>query len=494
MSATAETSNRAVPVRLEHEEIEGLFASGPLGMFRVDGEDRILSLNSAARSMIGLSDKMLQEACLRDLILEADRPAYARIRELLIRGNTAHEQAECRLARLNDVPRFAMLTAFGLTGDGIEGVNLIVIVQDITARKRAEARKRASEEHWRALWVNVPDHIMELDREHTIILWNHEGTGLAPEPLIGRSFFEITPDKKADAVRRILERAWETGNIANYEIRRRSGGRTKWWACRVIPVVEEGRAVRMLHISSDITAVKQTESVRARIHRRLEERVEARTGELRAALQEKEVLLREVHHRVKNNLQIISSLLRLQARRVGDSATNNVFVDSQRRVESMAKIHEYLYRSDHFRRIDFNAYLRDLGNQLVQAYGRSEPKVQLEISGGSVDLSVDEAIPCGLIFSEAISNSLKHAFVDGERGAIRVSFRRPDSQHLTMLIQDNGRGFPPDFDAEAATSLGLKLVRQLTDQLGGKLEIFSDEGAVLRITAPLSGIHREGES
>lgn len=493
MSTATQPSHPSRPVNLEHEEIESLFSIGPLGMFRVDVHDRILSINAAARSMIGLPDKMLHEACLTDLIPESDRPAYERIREALIRGEANHEQAECRLVRLNDSPLFAMLTAFALGGEDIEGTNLIVIVQDVTARKRDEARKRASEEQWRALWVNVPDHIMELDRGHTIILWNHEGTGISPHPVVGRSFFDITPEKKAEAVRKILERAWETGNIANYEIRRRSGGRTKWWACRVIPVVEHGRAVRMLHISSDITAVKQTESVRARIHRRLEERVEARTAELRSALQEKEILLREVHHRVKNNLQIISSLLRLQSRRVGDSATVNVFVESQRRVESMAKIHEYLYRSDHFRRIDFTAYLRDLGNQLVQAYGRAEPKVRLEIQGGSVDLSVDEAIPCGLIFSEALSNSLKHAFADGQQGVIGVSFHRPNPGFLAMLIRDNGRGFPPDFDSEASASLGLKLIRQLTDQLGGELEVLSSGGAVLRIEFPFSDTSREGE-
>lgn len=493
MSAVTDSSGIPAPVRLEHEEIERLFLNGPLGMIRVDAQDRILSLNPAAQFMIGLSEKMLQGSTLTELIPESDRGNYVRLRETLMSGRVSHEQTESRLARLNDAPLCASMTAFALTGDGIEGVNLVIIIQDITERKRAEERKRASEEHWRALWVNVPDHIMELDRDHNILLWNHEGTGLAQEPLIGRSFFDITPPQKADAVRRILERAWETGNIANYEIRRRSGGRTKWWACRVIPVVENGHAVRMLHISSDITAVKQTENVRARIHRRLEERVEARTGELRAALQEKEVLLREVHHRVKNNLQIISSLLRLQARRIGDAATGNVFVESQRRVESMAKIHEYLYRSDHFRRIDFNAYLRDLGSQLVQAYGQNDPHVQLEIYGGNVDLSVDEAIPCGLIFSEAISNSLKHAFGERESGVINVSFHRPDPGHLAMLIKDNGRGFPPEFDSDSAASLGLKLVRQLTDQLGGELEIFSSDGAALRITFPFSGVPLEGE-
>jgi PAS domain S-box-containing protein len=491
MRLTSEIPDQASSRPHEREEIEQLFESGPLGMLRLDAEDRILSANTSARTMMGLSEKMILGSPLTELIPVTDLPVFQSLRQTLHEGILSHVQGECRLARLNRTPLHGMFTAFAMVREDDGHPDLMLIIQDITERKEEEKRKKEAEEQWRALWVNVPDQILELDRDHRIVLSNHESPD--SESAVGESFLKFTQPDRSEAVRRTIEEAWRTGEIAHYEVESPSREGSRWWANRVIPVVENGRVVRMLHIGTDITAVKEVERERGLAQKRLEERVESRTRELRAALVEKEVLLREIHHRVKNNLQIISSLLRLQARRLDDATIGQVFLESQRRIESMAKIHEYLYRSDHLQVIDFHAYLRDLGHQLLQAYDRGELKVALEITGGNVDLSVDEAIPCGLIFSEAVSNSLKHAFPGGRAGAIEVTLDRPDPGRLSLMIRDNGRGFPAGFDPGRVDSLGLKLVHQLAHQLNGSLEVFSSDGAAIRMTFPFGGERFEGD-
>jgi two-component sensor histidine kinase len=203
---------------------------------------------------------------------------------------------------------------------------------------------------------------------------------------------------------------------------------------------------------------------------------------IRASLREKESLLKEIHHRVKNNLQVISSLLNLQSHQLDSPIAKAVLKDTQSRVRSMALIHEHLYRSENLAAVDMVAYLRQLCTQLFRTLLSSPGTVKLNIDIAEFRLVIDQAIPCGLLVNELVSNSLKHAFPEGRTGEIRVELQPVEGGFLRLKISDNGTGLPQGFELKNLTSLGLNLVSDLSHQMGGKLGIGPGPGAVFEVT------------
>lgn len=195
---------------------------------------------------------------------------------------------------------------------------------------------------------------------------------------------------------------------------------------------------------------------------------------LQASLNEKDALLKEVHHRVKNNLQLISSLLNLQASRIVDPATASLFVDSRNRVRSMALVHENLYRAGNFAGIAIKQHILSLCSHLRRAYGTSG--IDIVADSDDITLDLDRAISCGLIINELVSNAFKHAFVGATSGLIQVSFRRQPSGQCELTVADNGVGMAGRIDIVDVMSLGLQLVRDLVEQLGGRIVIERDHG------------------
>ena len=219
------------------------------------------------------------------------------------------------------------------------------------------------------------------------------------------------------------------------------------------------------------------------------EKTEAINRELRQAeeqikrsLDEKVVLLKEVHHRVKNNLQIISSLLNLQMPYIKDSQAIELFKESQNRVISMALIHEKLYQSESLARIDLAEYIQSLTDNLFRSYGAAGRAVKLKIDAVGIALDIDTVIPCALIINELVSNALKHAFPDSRRpfggtGEIRIDLHRDADNRFVLIVTDNGVGLPEGFAVQNCESLGLKLVGVLVKQLRGVLHLGPGNGA-----------------
>ncbi len=195
----------------------------------------------------------------------------------------------------------------------------------------------------------------------------------------------------------------------------------------------------------------------------------------------KQVLLKEIHHRVKNNLQVISSLLYLQSKRVEDRHIVEMFNESSNRIKSMSLIHQKLYQSQSASTIDFNEYIQDLTDALFNSYGVRRDIVRLNLHIEGTILNVDTAIPCGLIINELVSNSLKYAFPNGKQGQIYVSVRRESDNKFSIIIGDTGIGLPKDLDFRDSPSLGLKLVNILVEQLGGSIELDREGGTEFRI-------------
>ncbi len=195
----------------------------------------------------------------------------------------------------------------------------------------------------------------------------------------------------------------------------------------------------------------------------------------RSSLAEKEALLGEIHHRVKNNLQLISSLLNLQATYQGEKDPREVFAESENRIRSLALIHESLYNSKDFSRIEFAGYLRELLVRLLQAYKSPKQSIKYAVEGNEIFLDITRAIPCGLIANELISNALKHAFPGGMEGEILVTIKR-EGDLIFFSVKDNGVGLPPDVNLQSKDSLGLQIVTALINQLGGTINYTRNGG------------------
>lgn len=205
-------------------------------------------------------------------------------------------------------------------------------------------------------------------------------------------------------------------------------------------------------------------------------------AEIKESLEEKEVLLREIHHRVKNNLQVVSSLLYLQSKEIKDPVALEMFQESWTRVRSMALVHERLYRSQDLSRIDFATYVQNLASYLFRVYGAQSGAVQLRTDVDDAFLGIDLAIPCGLIINELASNCLKHAFPDGREGQVWITLEAKEGGLFTLMVGDDGIGFPEDLDFRDTPSLGLQLVNSLVTQLDGTIELDRGSGTLFSIT------------
>ena len=199
-----------------------------------------------------------------------------------------------------------------------------------------------------------------------------------------------------------------------------------------------------------------------------------------ASLQEKEVLLREIHHRVKNNMQIISSLLRIQARTIEDKTTREMFQVGQNRIKTLALIHEKLYRAEDLAKINFSDYLEGLISHLLSVYRVPGTPINLKLDCTGVYLDINRAIPCGLIINELVTNSLKHAFSPGNPGTLEIRMEIHDGQYQ-LLIKDNGGGFPADKNFRKLETLGMQIVLDLIDQMNGTIDLDRQGGTEFKI-------------
>ncbi len=356
-----------------------------------------------------------------------------------------------------------------LSSDG--GIEYVICTaDDITERIAAEERLRRSEERFRGMFESIQDVYYHTDPDGVITLISPSAEtllGYSPHEMVGRSSFDYWAKKQEAVLFKPLLDARRVIRDATILLRHKSG--------QIIPISmscrpELGPDGSLLGISGILRDISERVSIEER---------------LRASLKEKDVMLTEIHHRVKNNLQVISSLLQLQSSQAGDPRLEALFAESQNRILSMAYVHEELYRSGDLAHINLKDYAQRLAHRLIHALTRTRG-IGLELALQDMQVTIDQAVPCGLILNELISNALEHAFEEHQQGRIAVSVSL-DQGRARLMVSDDGKGVPADFDLSTSQSLGLQLVVRLARQLRGRVVLDSrpGQGASFSVEFPL---------
>ncbi|OPY77875.1 MAG: putative sensor histidine kinase pdtaS [Syntrophorhabdus sp. PtaU1.Bin058] len=358
--------------------------------------------------------------------------------------------------------------------DMYDAVMIQVVANDlqrIIGERSAEEALKRSEAYFRSLIENSSDVITILNEDGSIRYISpsvERVAGIKPADMIGRNVFEYVHPDDASVAKGIFNRAVQTPGVTLSAEFRLWHNDSSWhiYETATQNLLDNEAVKGIVANSHDITARRQAEE------------------KIQASLREKEILLKEIHHRVKNNLQVVSSLLNLQSGFLKDGESLDIFKESQSRVNTIALVHTKLYQSENLSEIDSAGFIEDLAGSLLQALGKGTEAVKIQTDIHDVYLNVDQAIPCGLIVNELITNTLKHAFPGGREGKITITMRS-DGERIVVRFQDNGVGFPPAFDFRNTQSLGLQLVNILVAQLRGTIELVADGGAAFIITFPI---------
>ncbi|MEX1309411.1 MAG: PAS domain S-box protein [Candidatus Sulfomarinibacteraceae bacterium] len=292
--------------------------------------------------------------------------------------------------------------------------------------------------------------------------------GYTPAELLELGFQDLThPDdleEELETLQRVIDGELDAYSMEKRYLRKDS---TVVWVNLVVTVVrdETGAPDHFIGVIDDITERRRSQQV------------------LQNSLAEKDVLLREIHHRVKNNMQVISSLLNLQSHGAEDERLVRLFEESQNRVRAMALIHEILYENSNLARIDLGEYVSKLATSLIRMYGTDSGRIDLNIKASGVTLEIDDTMPCGLVINELLSNSLKYAFRDGRNGEISIEATREDNGTLVLQVSDDGIGIPAEIDYRNTETMGMRLVTGLVEsQLGGQVSLDLTHGTCFTIT------------
>lgn len=452
----------------------------PDATFAIDCKGRVIAWNRAIEEMTGVpKERMLG---LGDH--EYSLPFYHERRPILIDlvlARNADIEKEYHIIDVSgrkivaETPNMKLYGGRGAFLWGIAGplydsagniVGAIESIRDITDRRNAEMAARESEALMRTLLNTIPFDVWAIDAGQRYILQN-----AASIRLWGNMAGFGPPDSgmPPDVISR-----WRSNNMrvlagesidAEVEMRLNDGMRV---FREVLAPIREGDVIAgAVGVNIDITEKRKSEEA------------------LRASLAEKEVLLREVHHRVKNNFQVIISLLNLQSRSVSGEDIRGNLLDAQNRIRAMALIHEKVYRSVNLAEIDFGEYLKSLAGDLRRLYVPATGRIELTVEAENLILPVDKAIPCGLVVNELLTNALKYAFPGEQSGAVRVQAGMSGSDAVRVVVSDNGIGLPAGMEPEKSDTLGLKLVQILVSgQMKGSVKFVQDSGTAVEVVFP----------
>ncbi len=452
-------------LRSSEKRSSNLFHQSNDAIFIHDLKGNILDVNKKALELFGYKKPAMLSLRIADMHpaseLEISKKAFRTIEK------KGFVDFECQFKKKNGNFFSAEVSASMFESEGeklIQGV-----VRDITERKLADEALSKSENKFRSVVENANDAIYIITPEGFEYVNSafEQLTGYASRNVCKKSF-NFWSIIHPDDVKMIRERekARKKGKDvpSRYEFRiLAKDGSTKIVEPATVNIGEKGEA-KVMGILRDVTERKQAEE------------------RIKVSLREKEVLLREIHHRVKNNMQIISSLLRLQSRLVSDPNMVEMFKESQNRIRSMALIHEKLYQTEDLTRINFAQYVRSLTVHLFHTYKVNPNIVRMNTDVEDVFLDINRAIPCGLIINELVSNSLKHAFPSNKKGEVCIKLLSSGQNKTKLTVRDNGIGLPKKIDFQKPETLGLQLVSDLVKQIEGTMRLVRTKGTAFHIS------------
>ncbi len=463
----SETKVMKESLEKEKAYLDQLLESSPEAVVTTDTSGNVVRVNSEFTRMFGYAKEEAAGRSVDDLLASGDLYEEAlSITEIVGKGKKYAVETKrcCKNGKIIDV---------SLLGSPIKAggkqVGSYAIYRDISNRKKAERELKESEMIHRALFTYANDAVFLMDLEGNHVDANKKAAdmlGYDRKELLGKSFKDIVASSDLSDATDKLNGLLENESFPMYERFFVKKDGTKFPVEINVSLIRDSQNKPRLiqSIVRDVTERKGAEE------------------KIKASLKEKEVMLKEIHHRVKNNMQIISSLINLQSSGIKDKETEMMLKSSQNRIKSMALIHERLYQSEDFTRVDLDEYVRSLTNHLLLTYGVDRKKIRFHTEIKDIFLDINRAVPCGLIINELLTNSLKHAFPNGKKGDIKIAVHHLEDQKTELLVSDNGVGIPEDMDVRRTDSLGMTLVKILSeDQLKGSLRLDKTKGTCFRI-------------
>ena len=430
-----------------------------------DIDYNINEFNTAAQSTFGYSREEVIGKHI-SILFSDDQETEKVLERITGQGSLANEI----INKKKDGSFFiSFLSASVLRNEYGEIVGAMGVSRDITSIKKAEEELRLSEERHRAIYDQAYIGIARIAKMGRFLLVNERLCDMldySADELYKKTFYELgVPEEVENSLS-----DWDqllSGKIKNFS-------REQTYVRRNGELLSANVTVSLVRDANDnpnyFVAVFEDITERKEYERQLEE-----------SITEKEVLLKEVHHRVKNNMQVISSILNLQSSYISDESALGILRESQDRIKSMSFVHESLYQSKTLSEVNFAEYIQNIARNLYHSYGRPQGGIDLDFNLEEIYLNLDTSIPCGLIINEVVSNSLKYAFEGRDKGVIRIELGKLSDGRLKLIVSDDGIGLPADFDIENAESLGLQLVTTLVTQITGELEIDVSSGTKFNI-------------
>ena len=430
-----------------------------------DIDYNINEFNTAAQSTFGYSREEVIGKHI-SILFSDDQETEKVLERITGQGSLANEI----INKKKDGSFFiSFLSASVLRNEYGEIVGAMGVSRDITSIKKAEEELRLSEERHRAIYDQAYIGIARIAKMGRFLLVNERLCDMldySADELYKKTFYELgVPEEVENSLS-----DWDqllSGKIKNFS-------REQTYVRRNGELLSANVTVSLVRDANDnpnyFVAVFEDITERKEYERQLEE-----------SITEKEVLLKEVHHRVKNNMQVISSILNLQSSYISDESALGILRESQDRIKSMSFVHESLYQSKTLSEVNFAEYIQNIARNLYHSYGRPQGGINLDFNLEEIYLNLDTSIPCGLIINEVVSNSLKYAFEGRDKGVIRIELGKLSDGRLKLIVSDDGIGLPADFDIENAESLGLQLVTTLVTQITGELEIDVSSGTKFNI-------------
>lgn len=467
----SELLNKQKEIERRENEIQALINSHDFHFFSVDKNYKIIRYNNTFKERVEALGINIEDLNVKDIVPKNQLTEIEALYQAAFSGETV---SDIRKYDAGEEYR-TYETRFAPIYKGEEIYAVSVVSQNITKRiqnenqlKEALSSLSRRESEISSIINNTDALILSIDKAYKIIECNEAFQNMALKnfnvnELKGTSVLNYIIAPSQSHFKNLFKKAFDGETVVDEYNYPTSKG-TSIYETRYNPIVNRGKVIAISIFSQNVSARKDSEQ------------------RLKAALEEKELLLNEIHHRVKNNLAIISSLLQLEELKTSNQEVKDILISSQNRIKSTALVHQFLYQNDSIAKIKFSEYVKEFINQIERSFV-SDKQIKVSISGEDFDLDIEQAIPCGLILNELYTNSVKHAFPDASMDDnITIHFNK-EIEKVQLIFSDNGVGF--DKTVSSTNTLGLTVVKTLVKQLRGELVINSKNGAVFNISFPI---------